>query len=130
MGHESDEDLAPTMTAGYKPPAVKTVDELKELDSNDESLKKWKESLLKGAASGAKQGNDKKVQVTQLAMEINGRPDVVLDLSSGDVKSTNIVIKEGIEYRMKVKFRVNFDVVAGLKYLQVVKRKGIRGLIF
>jgi hypothetical protein len=31
---------------------------------------------------------------------------------------------------MKVKFRVQHDVVSGLKYLQVVKRKGIRGKIY
>ncbi|CEG64634.1 Putative Rho-gdp dissociation inhibitor [Rhizopus microsporus] len=41
-------------------------------------------------------------------------------------KSAPFTIKEGVEYRMKVKFRVQHDVVSGLKYLQVVKRKGIR----
>jgi Rho GDP-dissociation inhibitor len=42
-------------------------------------------------------------------------------------KNAPFTIKEGVEYRMKVKFRVQHDVVSGLKYLQVVKRKGIRG---
>ena len=45
---ESIDDIVPTETAGYKPPASKTLDELEQLDANDESLKKWKESLLKG----------------------------------------------------------------------------------
>lgn len=69
--------------------------------------------------------------VLQLAMEVEGRPDVALDLTTdlSESKHTNIVIKEGIDYRMKVKFRVQNDVVAGLKYLQVVKRKGIKGII-
>lgn len=44
-----------------------------------------------------------------------------------EAKNTPFTIKEGVEYRMKVKFRVQHDVVSGLKYLQVVKRKGIRG---
>lgn len=51
----SEEDLAPTVTAGYKPPAQKTVEELQQLDANDESLRKWKESLLK--TTGTNSGN-------------------------------------------------------------------------
>lgn len=64
-----------------------------------------------------------------MAMEVADRQDVKLDLSSAEtieaLKSNPMVIKEGIEYRLKVTFRVNHDVVSGLKYLHVVKRKGI-----
>lgn len=35
-------------------------------------------------------------------------------------------IKEGARYRMKVKFRVQRQVLSGLKYIQVTKRKGVR----
>lgn len=63
-------------------------------------------------------------------MEVEGRTDVVLDLSSPEnvekVKKQPITIKEGVDYRMKVKFRVQHDVISGLKYLHVVKRSGIR----
>lgn len=34
-------------------------------------------------------------------------------------------IKEGSEYRMRVKFRVQHEVISGLRYLQLVKRKKI-----
>lgn len=78
---QTAEELAPTQTAGYKPPAQKTLDELKELDKNDESLNKWKESLLKNAATAAP-GDTRKVVVQSLAMEVAGRPDVVLDIST------------------------------------------------
>lgn len=47
-----DDDLVPTNTTGYKPAAQKTVNELLELDQNDESLKKWKETLLKNVTKG------------------------------------------------------------------------------
>ena len=78
-----DDDLTPTTTAGYKPPAQKTVEELKQLDQNDESLNKWKESLLKNAeAAKAAGGDSRKVVVLSLAMEVQGRPDVILDLST------------------------------------------------
>jgi len=40
-------------------------------------------------------------------------------------KSTTLIIKEGADYRMKVKFRVQHEIVTGLKYKQVVKRAGI-----
>ncbi|KAG0789619.1 hypothetical protein G6F22_006652 [Rhizopus arrhizus] len=70
------------------------------------------------------------VVVEHIALEIEGREDVIVDLSSPEAveqaKNIPFTIKEGAEYRMKVKFRVQHDVVSGLKYLQVVKRKGIR----
>ena len=40
-------------------------------------------------------------------------------------KNTTLIIKEGADYRMKVKFRVQHEIVTGLKYKQVVKRAGI-----
>jgi hypothetical protein len=46
------DDLNPTQTAGYKAPAQKTLEEMRQLDQNDESLQKWKESLLKNASAG------------------------------------------------------------------------------
>ena len=51
--HKDEEDLAPTQTDGYKAPEKKTLEELKQLDQNDEALRKWKESLLGGSAAGA-----------------------------------------------------------------------------
>ena len=41
-------------------------------------------------------------------------------------KTLPLTIKEGAEYRMKVRFRVQHEIVTGLKYLQVVKRAGIQ----
>lgn len=76
----TEDELAASLTPGYKAPAVKTLDELKDLDKNDESLNKWKETLLK-AGSGPKD-DPRKVVVLSLSMETDGRPDVVLDLST------------------------------------------------
>jgi Rho GDP-dissociation inhibitor len=38
---------------------------------------------------------------------------------------TPFTIKEGAEYRMRVKFRVQHEVISGLRYLQLVKRHKI-----
>jgi len=61
---------------------------------------------------------------------ITGRPDVVINLDSAEalraLEKNPFTIKEGAEYRMKVRFRVQHEVISGLRYLQLVKRKGIK----
>jgi hypothetical protein len=71
---------------------------------------------------------------------------IIIAEAVNQAKNAPFTIKEGVEYRMKVKFRYTFEnayffiqkktylkyfrvqheVVSGLKYLQVVKRRGIR----
>ena len=49
------EDEEPEETPGYKAPAQKTLDEIKNLDADDESLVKYKQQLLgAGAAASGK----------------------------------------------------------------------------
>eukprot|EP00835_Amoeboradix_gromovi_P006985 NODE_974_length_2661_cov_0.438720.p2 type:complete len:177 gc:universal NODE_974_length_2661_cov_0.438720:996-466(-) len=125
----ADDELAVTNDVNYKAPAKKTLEELQTLDAEDESLRKWKESLgVATNSSGTKGG--KKVVPLELAMEVADRSDVVLNLQDSSkieqYKKDPIVIKEGIEYKLKIKFLVQNDVVSGLKYLHVVKRNGIK----
>jgi Rho GDP-dissociation inhibitor len=126
---DHDDDFAPSATPGYRPGEKKSLAEYEELDQNDESLKKWKESLGVGKTAGPVD-DPRKVIVEYIALEVKDRSDVILDLSTpaalSQVQAKPFTIKEGVEYRMKVKFRIQHDVVSGLKYLQVVKRKGIR----
>lgn len=44
-----DED--PEETPGYKAPAQKSLDEIQKLDADDESLVRYKQALLAGAAA-------------------------------------------------------------------------------
>ncbi|KAL0086026.1 immunoglobulin E-set, partial [Phycomyces blakesleeanus] len=130
MADHHDDDLIPSQTAGYKPGEKKTLEQYQDLDAQDESLKKWKESLGLGNSSAISPADDpRRVVVDYIALEIEGRDDVIVDLSTQhaleQAKNTPFTIKEGIEYRMKVKFRVQHEVVSGLKYLQIVKRRGI-----
>ncbi|GAO47710.1 E set domain-containing protein [Saitoella complicata NRRL Y-17804] len=128
----TEDELRPSMTEGYNPTAKKTIDEYANLDANDESLRKWKESLGISANSPAlvaAPGDNRKVVVLELALEVAGRPDVVLNLekqSVQELKDKPFILKEGSEYRMKVKFRIQHEVISGLRYLHVVKRKGIK----
>lgn len=101
-------------------------------DQNDESLNRWKASL--GISNSPPIAVDPKDQrrcvIKSLALEVEGRPDITIDLTTpGSVealKSKPFTIKEGARFRMKANFVVQHDVLSGLKYLQVTKRKGIR----
>jgi Rho GDP-dissociation inhibitor len=70
------------------------------------------------------------VIILALGLEVEGRPDVIIDLTAptavDDLKKTPFVIKEGATFRMRAKFKVQHEVLSGLKYIQVVKRGVIR----
>ncbi|KAH0605580.1 uncharacterized protein H6S33_004802 [Morchella sextelata] len=133
MASHADDELVPTTTEGYKVGEKKSVDEYNKLDAEDESLARWKQSLGIGASSAGsigEPGDMRKVVILQLSLLITGRPDVVIDLSAPGavetLKEKPFTIKEGSEYKMRVKFRVQHEVISGLRYLQLVKRKGIK----
>ena len=62
-------------------------------------------------------------------IQIEGRPDIIIDLSQpgqlDTLKDKPFNIKEGTTFRMSVRFRVQHQILSGMKYLQVVKRMGI-----
>lgn len=63
-------------------------------------------------------------------MDSEGRPPVTIDLSQKGAESTlkdkPFKIKEGSKFTMIAKFKVQHEVLSGLQYVQIVKRKGIR----
>lgn len=68
----------------------------------------------------------------RLALVVEGREDIVLDLDKGDLnklKDSPFTIKEGITYRIRIDFQVQREIVTGLKYIQRTSRKGIQGKI-
>ncbi|KAK6363801.1 hypothetical protein TWF730_001211 [Orbilia blumenaviensis] len=126
----ADDELAASATEGYKVGEKKTLDEYKNLDAEDESLNKWKASLgLSGAGGAAGDPSDPRtVVIEKLSLKVEGRPDIEVDFTKTDIaalKDTPFVVKEKAEYRIYIQFKVQHDVISGLKYIQVVKRKGI-----
>ncbi|XP_072167833.1 rho GDP-dissociation inhibitor 1-like [Diadema setosum] len=122
-----DDNEDPTQTPGYKPPAQKSVAEIEQLDQDDESLVKYKKQLL-GQLDGVTDEGGNNVLVKQMIFRTDGREDITIDLT-GDVsklKQKPIVIKEGVEYCIVIKFRVQREIVAGLRYYQETFRKGIK----
>lgn len=124
---DHDDELQPEQTEGFKVGEKKTIEEYQQLDQNDESLRKWKESL--GILSGKPIGdpNDPRTCIIEsLGLEVEGRPDIIVDLKAPNALTTlkdhPFTIKEGATFRMKVKFRVQHHILSGLKYVQVAKR--------
>ncbi|CAM4416731.1 unnamed protein product [Leuciscus chuanchicus] len=115
-------------TVNYKPPAQKSLQEIQELDQHDESLRKYKEALL-GNCSVAADPTAPNVQVTRLTLVCETAPaPLTLDLQ-GDLESykkQSFVLKEAVEYRIKISFKVNKEIVSGLKYVQQTFRKGVK----
>ena len=100
-------------------------------DANDESLRKWKESLGLGTGESISDPSDpRKVIIFSLGLEVQGRSDIIIDLSApGALEKLNkqpFTIKEGAEFRMKARFKVQHEVLSGLKYVQVVSRMGVK----
>ncbi|KAF2645265.1 E set domain-containing protein [Massarina eburnea CBS 473.64] len=130
MSAEHDDDLQAETTQGFKVGEKKTLDEYHQLDQNDESLRKWKESLGLGSGKDLSDPNDpRKCIILSLGLEVEGRDDITIDLKAPGavdaLKDKPFTIKEGAQFRMKAEFKVQHEILAGLKYLQKVSRMGL-----
>ncbi|XP_040449196.1 rho GDP-dissociation inhibitor 3 isoform X1 [Falco naumanni] len=144
---EEDADVA----LAYKTPEKKSLREIQELDPGDESLRKYKEALL-GAIPAAVDASVPNVQVTRLTLMCEQAPGpITMDLTgeqlgiherrrrrkgcwtdgpsplAGDLevlRGRAFVLKEGVDYRVKVSFKVNREIVCGLRCLHLTYRRG------
>jgi len=127
--HPHDDELAPTITPGYKPGEIKSMEEYHQLDAEDESLQKWKASLGVTGQPSSASGPNVIVKSLSLLSETRSEP-LTFDLTDekilGSLKSTPITIKEGVEYSVAISFEIKHTIVTGLKYLQVIKRAGLK----
>lgn len=133
-GEEAEEDDAGAKS-GYVVPKKVGVEELLAKDAEDESLRKYKEQLLGQAAKGVRSADPsdpRRVVITELRVLFQNRPggDIVYSLSTPEdvraLKSKPFVLKEKCLYRIQVSFRVQHDIVSGLKYINKVYRAGVR----
>ncbi|NP_001080660.1 Rho GDP dissociation inhibitor (GDI) beta S homeolog [Xenopus laevis] len=123
---EDDDELDGKLN--YKPPPQKSLQEIQELDKDDESLAKYKKSLL-GDGPVVADPSAPNVTVTRLTLVCDAAPKpITMDLT-GDItnlKKETFALKEGVEYRVKIHFKVNKEIVSGLKYVQHAYRAGVR----
>ncbi|NWZ91676.1 GDIR3 inhibitor, partial [Nesospiza acunhae] len=119
---EEDADVA----LAYKTPEKKSLREIQELDPGDESLRKYKQALL-GAIPAAVDASVPNVQVTKLTLMCEQAPGpITMDLTGDleELKGRAFVLKEGVDYRVKVSFKVNREIVCGLRCLHLTYRRG------
>merc|ERR1719384_1071008 len=121
----------PEMTDGYNVPDKVAVDDLMKKDADDEALQKYKAALLGDAKGKIIDENDKRlIFFDQLVVEPTGddskRDPIEIDPAKCSADTIAFQLKEKATYRVKIKFRVQRDIVTGLKRFQVVKRKGIK----
>lgn len=127
----SSDDLVPEET-GYKPGEKKTIEEYAKLDENDESLQKWKKSLglLAGDPLPVDPNDKRKVVILEMALLIDSDEPIVVDLTDAktveSLSKKHFKIKEKSVYKLRIRFRVQHEIVTGVKYLQAIKKAGIR----
>ncbi|XP_064639682.1 rho GDP-dissociation inhibitor 1-like [Lineus longissimus] len=114
-------------TPGYKPPAKKTLEEIQQQDADDESLVRYKKTLL-GQVEKLKDDGGPNVIVQKLNINMSGGPAMELDLTGelSQLKKKPFIFKEKAPYKVQITFRVQREIVAGLRYSQKTYRKGIK----
>uniref|UniRef100_A0A8C6TEK9 Rho GDP-dissociation inhibitor 3 n=1 Tax=Neogobius melanostomus TaxID=47308 RepID=A0A8C6TEK9_9GOBI len=122
-GLVGDEDDAPVETVAFKAPVQKTLEEIQQLDDSDESLIRYKQTLLGPVSSCPDVPN---VQVTSMTLLCDEAPKpLTMDLTGDVSKLKDLTLKEGVQYRIKILFKVNQEIVSGLKYYHVTSRQGL-----
>lgn len=128
----ADQEILPEdqeIDENYKAPPQKTIEELLKLDNEDESLRKYKEALLGSNVEKIiiDANNPKNVIVKRLALLVTDRPDMVLELDGdlSQLKKKSFAIKEGIQYKIRIEFFVQREIVHGLKFVQKTSRMGV-----
>merc|ERR1711975_195049 len=108
----------------YNPGEKIDMKTLQEMDAEDESLRKYKEALLGKMDDLVSPSDDpRKVVIQSMVIIFENRPDGNLEFKLGSdseiaaLKKSSIVFKEGCTYKIQVNFKVQHEIVSGLKYL-------------
>ena len=115
-------------TTDYKVPKKVDLKTIVDTDPDDEALIKYKETLLGGFKDVTDEGGAN-VLLKAMHFKPADRDPISLDLSKTnlqELKKSSILVKEGCKYKIQINFKVQRDIVSGLRYRQSSFRKGIR----
>lgn len=125
IGDESSKDQ-------YKVSAKKTLEEYRNLDAEDESLAKWKESLGLGADVLPLEypGDKRKVVIQKIMLLVDSEPQpIVFDLTNEitikELASKRYKVQEKSNYKLRIQFKVQHEIITGIRYVQYIKKAGI-----
>eukprot|EP01106_Pelomyxa_sp_JSP_P001785 TRINITY_DN1272_c0_g1_i3.p2 TRINITY_DN1272_c0_g1~~TRINITY_DN1272_c0_g1_i3.p2 ORF type:complete len:184 (-),score=65.23 TRINITY_DN1272_c0_g1_i3:122-673(-) len=107
------------------PPEV-NLSQQYEKEKNDPAMIKYLQSLGIDPSYVPPKNDPRRVVISEFAIIFKEHPPVVLKFATQEdvlrAASTPIVIKEGTEFKIKVTFRVQHNVVLGLKILNQVSK--------
>eukprot|EP01092_Planopodium_desertum_P007878 TRINITY_DN3253_c0_g2_i1.p1 TRINITY_DN3253_c0_g2~~TRINITY_DN3253_c0_g2_i1.p1 ORF type:complete len:196 (+),score=43.96 TRINITY_DN3253_c0_g2_i1:18-605(+) len=113
----------------YDPGKKASIKELMSKDTEDESLRKYKEALL-GKEAYAPKDDPRKCVILKFEILFESRPGGNLEFKTDTKEELEVLskkgftLKEGCHYKTRITFRVQHEILSGLKMLTVVK-KGI-----
>jgi len=97
------------------------------MDEEDESLRKYKEALLGKAKDLGDPKDPRKVIITEMKIMIKDGKDIIYDLaqkgSEKDMIKKPFELKEKCQYKIEVSFKVQHELITGLKLENSVKKK-------
>ncbi|KAH3902698.1 probable Rho GDP-dissociation inhibitor [Saccharomycodes ludwigii] len=118
----------------YKVTNKKSLQEYAKLDAEDESLTKWKESLglNTGKILPLEYPSDKRqvvIKKIELVVSTDPRKPILFDLTNDEtiekLSKTKHKIKEGSVFNLRITFKIQHEIITGLRYVQYIKKAGI-----
>eukprot|EP01100_Stratorugosa_tubuloviscum_P013111 TRINITY_DN642_c1_g1_i1.p1 TRINITY_DN642_c1_g1~~TRINITY_DN642_c1_g1_i1.p1 ORF type:complete len:197 (-),score=116.92 TRINITY_DN642_c1_g1_i1:70-660(-) len=120
---------------GYRVAAKVDMGTLLQQDAEDESLRKYKQSLgLTALDPACCPANDpRRVVITALKVIFEARPggnEITFPLDTAErlaqLRNQSFTLKEACKYKIQVQFKVQHEIVSGLKFISSITRKGLR----
>jgi Rho GDP-dissociation inhibitor len=117
---------------GYKVAEKVPMEKLLSQDADDPSLQAYKKSLGLTGEVYAPANDPRRVVILEMRVVCEDRPDGNIVYEFADdaavkaMKDKPFILKEGCKYIIKITFRVQHEIVVGLKYVNQVYRKGVR----
>lgn len=105
----------------YKTPDKVSVAQLMNKDADDASLQQYKQKLLTGNII-IDENDPRQVFFDTFIIQPSGRESIEIVPAKCNAKKNEFVLKEGCEYTACIRFRVQKDIVLGLKKHASYKR--------
>ncbi|KAL3318861.1 hypothetical protein Ciccas_002473 [Cichlidogyrus casuarinus] len=130
MATVTDTDLS-IEEQNYKAPEKKTIAELQALDTEDESLRRYKEQLLGSAATKIDPpfpDDSRNFIAHAIRFYVNGTtsPDQEVDLKTQSFDKICVKIPEGAPFYVQLSYYVQREIISGLKYVQALYKGPLR----
>ncbi|XP_042517877.1 rho GDP-dissociation inhibitor 1-like [Macadamia integrifolia] len=125
---EEDDELEDDGVAGFVPGPLVPLKEQLEKDKDDESLRRWKEKLLGCLEEDLNGQMEPEVTFHSIGIvsENLRERNTPLPLDTNQSNRVLFTLREGSQYRLKLTFTVQHNIVSGLAYSNTVWKGGLQ----